>query len=278
MSFFRKNKEKILLIAIAIGLLILIGVTSQNRDEMTRIEKVIGDVLAPVKKVTNSLSYNISNGFSNLKNLSTLKEDNEELSKKVLLLEQENRNYENIIGKTDYLKNESLLLETTKYNLVEAQVIGKEPGNWFDKFTIDVGSKDGISKGDTVIQGAEIEQNVVTEGLVGRVVEVGDNWSKVVTIVDELSSIAFKVIRTQDGGIISGSSDNEISGFMYDNKADVIKGDKIYTSGLGGLFKKDLYIGEIDDVVNNEEEMMKNVEVKPSINFQKLYKVYVISN
>ena len=65
--------------------------------------------------------------------------------------------YENIIGKAEYLKVRKQLMENTNYNLIPAQIIGKEPGNWFDRFTIDKGLKDGIKKGDTVIQGVESE-------------------------------------------------------------------------------------------------------------------------
>ena len=130
-------------------------------------------------------------------------------------MEEENRNYLEIIGRTDYLKNEAKLLDKTSFNLISAQITGKEPGNWFDRFTIDKGLKDGIKKGSTVVQGIEIEQNTVIEGIVGRVVDVGPNWSKVVTVVDEISSISFKVLRTQDGGIMSGSIDGEISGYLF---------------------------------------------------------------
>lgn len=84
--------------------------------------------------------------------------------------------------------------------------------------------------------------------------------------------------------MISGSMDSKttgyrkVTGYLFDDEADIIKGDKIYTSELGGAFVSDLYIGEVDAVINDDEDMMKKIEVKPAINFKKLYKVYVISN
>ena len=115
------------------------------------------------------------------------------------------------------------------------------------------------------------------EGIVGRVVEVGDNFAKVVSIIDENNKIAFKVIRTQDGGIISGIVDEKLSGYLFDTKADVMKGDKLFTSGLGGIYVKDIYIGEVKDVVKNDDDLMKNVYVDPAVNFKKLYRVFIIS-
>ncbi|MSU02861.1 rod shape-determining protein MreC [Tissierella pigra] len=276
MSFFNRNKERMMVTAVAIILIVIIGVTSTERMALSKVEKIIGNILTPIGKVSNSIGKGVSDFFEGVKNIGKLKEENESLKKQISKLEEENRNYLNIIGKTDYLKNEAKVLEKTSFNLISAQIIGKEPGSWFDRFTIDKGIKDGIKKGSTVVQGVEVEQNIIVEGVVGRVVDVGDNWSKIVSIIDEVNSISFVNLRTQDGGVVSGSIDGQISGFLYDNKSDVIKGDKLFTSGLGGVFAKDIYIGEVDEVIDAEEELMKKITVKPAVNFKKLYKVFVI--
>ena len=278
MSFFRRNRERMMVAFVAIILIILIGVTSTERMALTKFERILGNLLRPIGKVSINISENISDFFSNIKNIANLKEENEMLKERISLLEEENRNYLNIIGKTDYLRNEVRLLENTKYNLIEAQVTGKEPGIWFSRFTIDKGLQDGVDKGNTVVQGVQIDQNTVIEGIVGRVIDVGDNWAKVVSIVDEDSRIAFKILRTQDGGIISGSINGKITGYLFDDKADVIKGDKLFTSGLGGAFTQDIYIGEIESVISDEKELMKTIEIKPAIDFKKLYKVFIISD
>lgn len=278
MSFFNKNKERMMVTAVAIILIVLIGVTSTERMALSKIEKIIGNILTPAGKISNSVGKNLYDFFDNFKDIGNLKKENEELKKRIVFLEDENRRFLNLIGKTDYLKNESKLLDMTNFNLIPAQIVGKEPGNWFDRFTIDKGIKDNIKKGDTVIQGIEIEQNTIIEGIVGRVIDVGDNWTKIVTVLDEFSNISFKILRTQDGGIISENIDGKISGYLFDNKADVIKGDKLFTSGLGGAYVKDIYIGEVEEVISGDEDLTKRIYVKPAINFKKLYKVYIISN
>ncbi|SHH67575.1 rod shape-determining protein MreC [Sporanaerobacter acetigenes] len=278
MSMFKKYKDRMIVTIVAIILIIVIGMTSSGRLKITGVEKAIGNIISPVEKVFFNIGRSISNAFSTIANIGKMKNENEELKKEIVKLEEENMRYEDIIAKSDFLKNELELRKNTKFNLIEAQVIGKEPGNWFDRFMIDKGLKDGIKKGDTVIQGVEVEQNIVKEGIVGRVAEVGDNWANVVSIVDETSNISFKTIRTQDGGIISGSVDNDLKGYLFDSKADVVKGDKLFTSGLGGVFVKDLYIGEINDVVKKDEDLMKQISITPAVDFKKIYKVYIISN
>ncbi|MBW4827279.1 MAG: rod shape-determining protein MreC [Clostridiaceae bacterium] len=278
MSRFKKYKDRMIVTVVAIILIIIIGMTSSERMKITGFEKAIGNIISPVEKLFFNVGKSVSNIFSTIGNIGKFKEENEQLKKKIALLEEENRKYEDIIGKTDFLRNEARLKEKTSYKLIDAQVIGKEPGNWFDRFIIDKGLNDGIKKGDTVIQGVEVNKSLIQEGVIGKITDVGDNWAKVSSIVDESSNISFKVTRTQDGGILSGSVDNKISGYFFDNKADVKKGDKLFTSGLGESYVKDLYIGEVKEVLKKEEDLMKRVVVTPAVNFKKIYRVNVISN
>ncbi len=278
MSFFRRNKEKIIITLVTIALIILIGITASRKLEQSKFESFLGNILTPITKVTNTLSEKTSSFIGYIGSFSKVRKENEALRNLVLKLEEENRNYQNIIGKTDFLKNEADLLASTEYNLIEAQITGKEPGNWYHRFDIDKGTRDGIKIGDSVVQGIKLDQNTVIEGIVGRVIDVGSNWSKVITIIDEQNKISFKILRTQDGGIINGSIDGIISGYLFDDKADVIKGDKLFTSGLGGGFIKDIYIGEIEDISSGEEEMVKTIKINPAIDFKKIYKVFIISN
>ena len=278
MSFLKKYKNRMIVAIVAIILIIIIGITSNERLAITGVERVIGDIFAPVQKFFFSIGRRTSDYFSFIKNIGTLKEENEELKTKVIQLEEKIRIYEDIIGRADYLKNEVELMKKTNYKLIPGQVIAKEPGNWFDRFTIDKGLKDGVKKGDTLIQAVETDENIVQEGIVGRVVEVGDNWAKVVSVIDENSKISFKVIRTQDGGIISGSVDGKLTGYLFDSKADVMKGDKLFSSGLGGVYVKDLYIGEITEVIKKDEDLMKYIEIEPAVDFKKIYKVFIISD
>lgn len=262
--------------AVAIILIIIIGITNKDRLSLTKFEKIIGNILSPINKIGYSIGNKVSGFFGALSNLSNLQEENEELLIRVAELEEENRDLINLVGKYDFLKNEAGLMDRTNYNMISAQITSKEAGNnWYDIFLIDKGLKDGVEKGDNVIQGIEIENDIIEEGIVGRIVDVGDNWAKVVSIVDEHNKMSFKIIRTQDGGILQGI-DGVISGYLFDSEADVVPGDKIYTSGLGGTFHKDLYIGEVDEVQEIQEELMKKIIVKPAIDFKKLFRVFVI--
>ena len=261
---------------VTIILIIVIGITSRDRQSMTVVESTIGQALSPVQKVLHNVGESISGTFGSVASISQLKGENERLKEELLKLEKQNRVMDDIISRSDHLRNEAILKETSTYRFVDAQIVGRDPGNWFDRFIIDKGTKHGINKGDPVVQGIEVDGKVVEEGLIGRIIEVGDNWAKVMSIIDEGSNVSFKVIRTQDGGILSGSFQANLEGYLFDADADVFKGDKLITSGLGGNFMRDLYIGEITEVTKRGDELMKTITVKPAVNFNKLNDVLVI--
>ncbi|MGB4350880.1 MAG: rod shape-determining protein MreC [Tissierellaceae bacterium] len=264
--------------AVAIILILIIGFTNKDRLSVSTFENLMGNIFKPVNKVVYSIGNRVSGFFSSIKNISRLSEENEELLAKVAALEDENRDLNNLIGKYDFLKNEAGLLQNTSYDLISAQITGKDPGNWYDVFTIDKGLNHGLKKNDNVIQGIETENGVIEEGLIGRIADIGSNWAKVISIIDEQNKVSFKIIRTQDGGMLNGklTIDGTIEGYLFDSEADVIPGDKVFTSGLGEVFKEDIYIGEVAEVHHDDEELIMRITVDPAINFKKLYKVLVI--
>lgn len=278
MSFLKRNKEKIIIGIVAIGLIVTIGVTSNRRDKLSKGENIVGGILTPIGEKLNALSKNFSDFFSNIVHVKDLKDENIKYKEELAYLKDQNIKYESIIARSDALKLEYDLKNQSSYNLLEATIVGKDNNNWFDRFTINKGSKDGIEAGNTIITAISGKNGVAVEGLVGRVYEVGENWSKIISIVDEDSKASFIVVRTQDGGIINGSSESnesKISGFLYDDKAEVVQGDKILTSGLGGIYKKDLLIGEVE-AISDKDDMIKTISVSPAVNFKKLHKVFVI--
>ncbi|MFY9213733.1 MAG: rod shape-determining protein MreC [Tissierellaceae bacterium] len=278
MYFFRKYKNRMMVTAVAIILILIIGFTNKDRLSVSTFENLMGNIFKPVNKVVYSIGNRVSGFFSSIKNISRLSEENEELLAKVAALEDENRDLNNLIGKYDFLKNEAGLLQNTSYDLISAQITGKDPGNWYDVFTIDKGLNHGLKKNDNVIQGIETENGVIEEGLIGRIADIGSNWAKVISIIDEQNKVSFKIIRTQDGGMLNGklTIDGTIEGYLFDSEADVIPGDKVFTSGLGEVFKEDIYIGEVAEVHHDDEELIMRITVDPAINFKKLYKVLVI--
>lgn len=159
-----------------------------------------------------------------------------------------------------------------EYEKVGARVIAKESGNWFQLFTIDKGSNDGIKRDMNVISGG---------GLVGIVTEVGPNWSTVRSIIDDNSNVSAMVSTTSDGCIVAGDlrlidegSLNIVKLVDADNKVHV--GDKIVTSYISEKFLPGILIGYISELNNDANNLTKSGYITPVVDFRHLQEVLVI--
>lgn len=266
-----KNKSAMIVAIVAIILIIISGVTAKQRESITIVEKWIGNILTPVQKVVNTGVSSIGGNISSIANMTKLKAENEGLKKELESLQKEVLNLSMTRNELEELKDLKYALnyveDDNEYSIISASVIGKSPGNWFNIFTIDAGESQGVKKDSVILD---------SNGLVGRVYEVGGNWSKVIAIIDNNSSVSFQVMRDSNlQGIVTGSITNEVSGYLFDPLADVIVGDKIVTSGLGS-FPKGIIIGEIIEVDKSSDHLLKTIKIEPAVNFKRITKVLVM--
>lgn len=277
MNFQKGYVKKIFVGIIILLLFILIVMTSGMNREASIIESKAGGVVVPVQGFFKNISQSLSDTLHTIGSISYIKKENEELRKKIAFLEEENRITKEVISKSEFLHKEYDLLKNSDMEYVKADVVGKNPGNWFNYFTINEGKSSGIKLNDMVVLPVQFDDKLVIDGLVGRIIEVGDNWSKIIGIIDYGSSISFKVLRTQDHGILSGSLEENINGYMFDSTADIVIGDKLMTSGIGGVFKEGIYIGEITNITKSDDQLIKNIEIESNVDFKKINEILVIT-
>ncbi len=275
MEKLKKYKGLVIVTCVTIILIVIIAMTSVRKGDITKGEDLLGSAVTPIQGVSTGIGNGVSKGLSK-KSKDTLEQENIKLTEELIELKDTLRKQENVINRKDFLEKEYKLLENTDYDLIRAEVIGKDPGNWVERFVINKGTRDGVKKEDIIVQGTELEKGTVVEGLVGRVVDVGETWSKVVSIIDNSSSVSFIDSRTQDGGISRGNLEGKITGQLFDMKSVVNKGDKVFTSGLGGMFPKDIYIGDIEKVIKKDANLLLDIEINPAVNFNKLKDVFVL--
>lgn len=262
-----RNKLFISVTIISILLIVLIAFTSQGRTRPTVIEGLFGRMITPVQRVFYSSGEFFKNTFKSLYDLRNLKTENETLKAELEKLKEQNRQLIQMALENNRLRSLLDFKEANaQFSYIGASVTGRDPGNWYDVYTINKGSKDGISVNDAVI---------VSHGyLVGKIIEVGVNYSKLMAIIDERSSVSIIVNRTRDMGIVSGNSDSDVIAIM-ELEADIVKGDDIITSEYSTL-PKGLYIGKVKSVEKQERKLQKMVVIEPSVDFKRLEEVFVI--
>jgi len=264
--------RKWLIVVLGILLLVIMGITMGGRSNITYVERLTGNIITPINKVFSSMGNFVSGRVTPVLEVWNIKDENDSLRAENESLKTELMEYtldSKELAELRELRDSLNYLDRMRIdNYVSCSVISKDTGNWYNMFLIDAGLSDGVTKNSTVMNG---------DGLIGLVYEAGDNWAKVISIIDNNSSIGFEMRRVDDDfdGLITGSVNSVIKGQLFDPQAEVIVGDKIMTSGVG-LYPKGILIGEIKEVIIDQNELLKEVVVEPSVNFKRLNKILVI--
>ena len=205
-------------------------------------------------------------------------------AKKILYYHRIYEEYEKLreevnILKTRLMGQEEVILENARlqrlldfkrklvYSSIVASVIGREPSYWNSSMIIDKGQKDGIAEGMSVVNDL---------GVVGKIIEVGENQSKVILLTDPQFSVAVLVKRPRENGLVSGTLQGKCQITYVNEQADIRVGDKVITSKLSSSFPESLFIGHVESVNKSKDGIMNKYIVKPSVSFSSLEEVLVI--
>ena len=267
-----KNKPLIIMLIAILLLGILAFVTSADRS-VSWIESTLGSVIQPVQSFAAKASNGIISFVQKVFKTSDADKELEQLQVRMAQLEQATDENAKLKAENERLKKLLNYVETLEnYEYVTAVVTGNSQGVWFETFTINAGRNKGIEKDMPV---------VCAEGLVGRVIEVGANWSKVTAIIDPSSEVSVMVERTRDIGVVRGSfsatSDNQLELYFLPSGFDLVPGDKIVTSGMSSIFPKTITVGTVSEVTRRSAEgSQSNAIIEPAVDFGHLEEVLVL--
>lgn len=159
------------------------------------------------------------------------------------------------------------------YEKTGAHVIARGTSNWFDTFTIDKGSEDGIKVNMNVIAGS---------GLVGIVTDVGKNYAVVRAIIDDTSNVSGMIVSTTDTCIVSGSlstmTDSNMILFsnLEDSENKVSVGDSVVTSNISDKYLPGILVGYVTEISDDSNQLTKSGKITPVVDFKHLQDVLVI--
>ena len=269
---YKNKKGGLLGIVITIVVLILIVIFSNREANTSFFENVANKLVMPIQNGLTYLKNRVSGNSTFFTDISNLKSENQDLKEKNSQLEQSLRELENIKTENETLKEYLGLTEKYgEYETVPGYVINKEISNYSKTIIINIGKNDGIEVNMTVI---------ADEGLVGHVVSVTDNTAKVQTIVDTSSSISCLMSTNKDSIICKGtlSSNSELKAMYIPTDANLVQGDSVDTSGLGGIYPKGIHVGSIKKIVSTKNITDRYALVETAVDFDKLNTVLVVKN
>ena len=237
-------------------------------------QEAAGMIIVPFEKSISSIGLWLTEVNKNFKDKQDLINANEELQNTIdTLTEQNNILSQNQAELTRLEELYNLDEEYVDYPKVAARIISKDPGNWYDTFMINKGSKDGIRVDNNVIAG---------KGLVGIVTEVGSNWATVRSIIDDSSNVSAMTVGTSDTCMVEGDLELIDEGKLrftqlYDKDDKVTVGERVVTSNISEKYVEGLFIGYVSDIELSTNNLTKTGTLVTPVDFQHLKDVFVIT-
>ena len=253
-------------------LILLILLTNVDTSKMSYFESLSNNMSRPFQITFLNLKNKIIGNENYFKTMEELKTNNSDLVKKNSELEAKLREFEIMKAENETLKEKMNLTEKySNYSTVSADVINKDISNYGSSLILNVGSDDGIKKGMNVI---------ADKGLVGYITSVTNNSAKVKIIIDPASTVSCNISTTEESVICKGMLDNKQSlrATYIPLDADLIVGDVVVTSGVGGVYAKGIKIGTITEIITTTNVTDRYAIVKTAVDFSKLNTVLVITN
>lgn len=270
----KKNiPPKYLLLIMTVICLALLIFSLAFENILKPLKLVTGNVIIPMQSGINDVGLWVNNKIDNFEEVEKLRKENDELKAQLDQYSSESKAYEQDLYELDRLRELYGLDERyPSYEKVAARVIAKDTGNWFSSFVIDKGSDDGISINCNVLAG---------NGLAGIVTEVGPNWAKVRSIIDDTSNVPCMIASDETFCMVAGNLKTMDNGYVdveyIDKEITVTDGDEIVTSNISDKFLPGITVGYITEVKLDSNNLTQSGKLTPVVDFKNLQEVLVIT-
>jgi rod shape-determining protein MreC len=228
-------------------------------------------LLAPFLTGGSGIKKQITSVRSGLKSLDELERETAALQVENRELRATNQGLRDVEHEVNRLRHALNYRERSVFKLLAAEVIARDSSSWWRTLTINRGSRDAI----------ETDMPVVTDlGLVGKTTTVSDTISVVLLISDETCRVAASVEGSREQGIVSGE---RVTGGLtplldlnfLSKQADLKPGQKVYTSGVGGVFPSGLLIAAVKSF--RVRELDGQAQLTPAVDLSHLEDVFVVT-
>ena len=268
----KSNHLLVVMTIVAVG--IILGVFTSSRVSEP-VRSAVGMIVSPIQNGMNKIGTHLASQFSGFQNVQKLSEENKKLRKEISSLKEKNTALSQSQSELERLeKLYSLDQEYPQYTKVGAEVISKDPGNWYSTFVVNKGSDDGI----------KVDMNVMAQGgLVGIVTKVGKSWAEVRSIIDDDSNVSAMAASTSEPCIVSGDllgmdeGKIKFSG-LRDSDNAIIEGASIVTSNISDKYLTGILIGYVSDIAIDSNNLTKSGTIIPVANFRSLREVLIITD
>jgi rod shape-determining protein MreC len=262
-----RHKRFLLTAVFLLAVFLVYALNLRNKEHANPVERSVMTLTAPIAEGGTAVTGAVDTIWSDYIDLLEVRQENVKLRKTVQRL-----NERVVAGNEAVMANARLkalldLKGTLNTPSLAVSVIGEDSSAWFKTLVVDRGSSDGLTEGMPVLAAG---------GVVGRLVKVAPNSSRVLLLTDHASAIAALVQRSRARGVVRGAGGGRCSMEFTVKEDDVKVGDAVVSSGIGGVFPKGLPIGEVTMVKKGEYGVFQTIEVRPTVNIANLEEMLVL--
>ncbi|MDE0792170.1 MAG: rod shape-determining protein MreC [SAR324 cluster bacterium] len=264
-KFISTFRLQFLIIATFIGLFMLMSQTHTN-EGTSRFQSVVQTLTYPLQASVNSVASTFKNLWNSYISLIDVNEENKLLRQQLLDIEEKmNQHIENSVQFLR-LRNQLLFASKKITDKIFAEIIGESADNNHDISLINRGSNQLVQRNYIVLR---------KEGLVGRIQSVSPFQSSVQLITDHRSRVSSLIQRNRIRGLIYGTHKG-LEMRQINQHANIKIGDRVISSGLGGLYPKGLLIGWVKEIRRQKHELFKTAILDSAVDFNQIEEVFVI--
>ena len=264
-KFISTYRLQISILVAILGLFVLLF-QSHNEQGSSRIQIAIQTVTYPFQASVQSAVSNIKNLWNSYILLIDVKEENNRLKQQILDMEEKlSEHIENSV-QFRRLRDQMLFARKNPLEKIYAEIIGESSDNAHNIRFINRGSNQKVQRNYIVIR---------KEGLVGRIHSVSPFQSSVQLMIDHRNRVPALIQRNRVRGLIYGTQAG-IEMRQINQHAKIKIGDRVISSGLGGLYPKGILIGWVSEIRHQQHELFKTAILESAVDFNSIEEVFVI--
>ena len=239
------------------------------------LRNAAGVIASPFRAAGSAVAGWVGGICDHFDDVASLQQENDDLRAQVADLEQQLRQAQKAQEENQRLRR-LLELQSQRQDLktVSTRVAERSVDNWSSTLTLNQGTGAGIAIGNCAID--------EYGDLVGVVTDAGLNWCTVTTVLDTSSAIGAKVFRTEQVAVAQGQlslmGQEQLSLTYLENAGDLISGDLVVTSGLGGYYPAGLPIGTVEELRTGADGLTQYAVVTPKAAVTSLTQVFLITD
>jgi rod shape-determining protein MreC len=261
---------------VALLTICLLMLAFSTSSPITELRRGVGFAMAPIQNVLREGGRTVSSFFATLGEIDRLRTENAALTTQVNQLDTENQSLQSLRAQNDQLTNLLQVRSSLAYDSTAAEVISRRITDQENVISLDRGTNVGIEVNDPVVGGGG--------ALIGQVVDVGSNYSRVLLITDSRMNVVGLLESSRGTGTVHGRLDRplEMDGIAAANTVSL--GETVVTAGIElsedirSPYPKGILIGTIADVQRSPDQLFQTALVTPAANFETLEYVLVITN